>query len=247
MVARERRGATATASVIDSPTGFPELIRAARAHVKMVINDISVPPYAFAPRSEDRRPRKRRSASADWGFTLISSSRCSHRRPFPRRRGSICAEAAGDRFALAGRSMAISSPSYAFTAEQGYQSRRDRTYLNDFRSRCGQSTRTGLASKPGLIGPGVSRRRPLALRCGSKEKAVQTCSISRKFKGRRGSMTSSTARSGFSRWAAQRWAYRKRGRSPLSGVRLLHPPQPVFGNSFVKERRRRRDDVDRDM
>jgi len=125
-------------------SGFPEFIRAANqgAHVKMVLNDISVPPYTVFAKPAIKTIAELRGKTISIGgikdVTLI------YIKPLLASAGLaasdvdfVYAKAAGDRFsALAGGAVdaaILNPPSSLLAAEQGFTSLGEiRTYLNDF-------------------------------------------------------------------------------------------------------------------
>src|ERR1700720_3534182 len=138
-----------------SHSGFPEFIRAANqgAHVKMVINDISVPPYAVFAKPAIKRIADLRGKTISIGGIkdvtliyikpLLASAGLS-----PSDVDFVYAKAAGDRFsALAGGavdSAILNPPSSLLAAEQAPPiSARSGLISTISRSRCGRSTRTG--------------------------------------------------------------------------------------------------------
>jgi NitT/TauT family transport system substrate-binding protein len=134
----------ATGAIDLSHSGFPEFIRAANhgAHVKMVINDISVPPYAvFAKRTIGKIADLRGKTISIGGIKditliyikpLLASAELSARDV-----DFVYAKASGDRFsALASGAVdaaILNPPSSLFAAGQGFSNLGEiRTYLNDF-------------------------------------------------------------------------------------------------------------------
>jgi NitT/TauT family transport system substrate-binding protein len=127
-----------------SHSGFPEFIRAANrgAHVKIIINDISVPPYTVYAKPAIKNISDLQGKTISIGgikdVTLIyikpllaSASLSAKDVDF------VYAKAAGDRFsALAGGAVdaAILNPPFSFrAAELGFTALGEiRTYLNDF-------------------------------------------------------------------------------------------------------------------
>jgi ABC-type nitrate/sulfonate/bicarbonate transport system substrate-binding protein len=134
----------ATGAIDISHSGFPEFIRASNqgAHVKMVINDISVPPYAVFAKPVIKGIADLRGKTISIGgikdVTLI------YIKPLLASAGLaasdvdfVYAKAAGDRFAaLAGGAVdaaILNPPSSLRAGQQGFTNLGEiRTYLNDF-------------------------------------------------------------------------------------------------------------------
>src|SRR5580704_9956046 len=169
------------AGAIDlSHSGFPEFIRAANqgAHVKMVINDISVPPYTVFAKPAIKGIADLRSKTISIGGIkdvtliyikpLLASAGLS-----PSDVDFVYAKAAGDRFsALAGGSGRCGDPQSTLLAScRGaglHQSRRDPDLSERFPVHgVGGQHGLGLAKQawPHRLRQGLSRCRPLALRC----------------------------------------------------------------------------------
>jgi ABC-type nitrate/sulfonate/bicarbonate transport system substrate-binding protein len=246
------------ASAIDlSHSGFPEFIRAANqgAHVKMVINDISVPPYAVFAKPAIKRIADLRGKTISIGGIkdvtliyikpLLASAGLS-----PSDVDFVYAKAAGDRFsALAGGTVdaaILNPPSSLLAAEQGFTNLGEiRTYLNDFPFTVwAVNTDWALRNKPGLIDFAKVYLDAVhwLYDAGNKEKAVQVllkyARQSQKDAADSYDYYFSTLR-GFSRdGLLSEKAYQKMTEG-LIDLGDLAPPVPpaakFFDDSFVKE------------
>jgi ABC-type nitrate/sulfonate/bicarbonate transport system substrate-binding protein len=154
----------ATGGIDLSHSGFPEFIRAANqgARVKIVINDISVPPYTVYARPAIRTIAELRGKTISIGgikdVTLI------YIKPLLASAGLsasdvdfVYAKSAGDRFsALAAGAVdaaILNPPSSLFAAQSGFTDLGEiRTYLNDFPfTMWAVNTDWAAKNKPGLV------------------------------------------------------------------------------------------------